>query len=123
MIELTEQQAEALERPGAVPPVVVNPKTRETFVLLSADEYKRLTADGYVFPVYGPSGFGDSFAAPRAEVALEEGEHRGDIAVGEFCQEVGLGAKPTREAKWKRASGPRRCVPSAASRTQSSSTA
>jgi hypothetical protein len=42
MIELTEQQAEALEHAEAAPPRVVNPRTKETFVLLRADEYERL---------------------------------------------------------------------------------
>lgn len=45
MIELTEQQAEALERPDALPLRVINPKTQQTFVLLSALEYQRLTSD------------------------------------------------------------------------------
>lgn len=47
MIELTEQQADALAHPDGGPPCVVNPRTRETFVLVRADEYARLTADGY----------------------------------------------------------------------------
>lgn len=47
MIELTEQQAEALEHAGAMPPRVVNPRTRETFVLLRADEYDRLKEEEY----------------------------------------------------------------------------
>jgi hypothetical protein len=42
MIELTEQQVQALESAGAAPPRVVNPRTRETFVLLPLVEYKRL---------------------------------------------------------------------------------
>jgi prevent-host-death family protein len=47
MIELTEQQAQALERPDATPPQVVNPRTRETFVLLPVDEYRRLKEGEY----------------------------------------------------------------------------
>jgi hypothetical protein len=35
-----------------------------------------LTAGGYVFPVYGPSGYGDSFGAPRPDVS--GGWHHGD---------------------------------------------
>ena len=46
MIELTEQQIQALENPEA-PPQVVNPRTKETFVLLRADEYKRLKENEY----------------------------------------------------------------------------
>jgi hypothetical protein len=47
MIELTQQQARALEAPEAVPPRVVNPRTKETFVLLRVDEYERLKVDEY----------------------------------------------------------------------------
>ena len=45
MIELTEQQVRALEDPEVIPPRVVNPKTKETFVLLRVDEYERLKED------------------------------------------------------------------------------
>ncbi|HKP18508.1 MAG TPA: M23 family metallopeptidase [Gaiellaceae bacterium] len=40
------------------------------------DVTPKLTAGGYVFPVYGPSGYGDSFAAPRGDVS--GGWHHGD---------------------------------------------
>jgi murein DD-endopeptidase MepM/ murein hydrolase activator NlpD len=36
----------------------------------------KLTAGGYVFPVYGPSGYGDTFGAPRGDVS--GGWHHGD---------------------------------------------
>jgi hypothetical protein len=42
MIELTEQQVQALENPESTPPRVLNPRTKETFVLLRLDEYERL---------------------------------------------------------------------------------
>jgi hypothetical protein len=42
MIELTDQQLQALERPDAMPPRVINPRTKETFVLLPVDDYERL---------------------------------------------------------------------------------
>jgi PHD/YefM family antitoxin component YafN of YafNO toxin-antitoxin module len=45
MIELTEQQAQALETSATTPPRVVNPRTKETFVLLGAEEYERLMAE------------------------------------------------------------------------------
>ena len=35
---------------------------------------KRLTAAGYVFPVYGPTGFGDTFGAPRATTIWHHGQ-------------------------------------------------
>jgi murein DD-endopeptidase MepM/ murein hydrolase activator NlpD len=37
---------------------------------------KTITSRGYVFPVYGPSGYGDSFGAPRGDVS--GGWHHGD---------------------------------------------
>jgi len=42
MIELTEQQVQAMKNQGATPRCVVNPQTQETFVLLRAEEYERL---------------------------------------------------------------------------------
>jgi hypothetical protein len=47
MIELTEQQMQALENPEATPPRIVNPRSKETFVLLRVDEYERLKEDQY----------------------------------------------------------------------------
>ena len=37
---------------------------------------KTITSQGYVFPVYGPSGYSDTFGAPRSDV--EGGWHHGD---------------------------------------------
>jgi len=45
MIELTEQQMQALETANGTPPRVVNPRTKETFVLVRTEEYERLTED------------------------------------------------------------------------------
>jgi murein DD-endopeptidase MepM/ murein hydrolase activator NlpD len=39
----------------------------------------RLTSGGYVFPAYGPTSFGDTFGAPRADV--EGGWHHGEDIV------------------------------------------
>ena len=47
MSELTEQQVQALENAETLPPRVLNPTTQETFVLLSVDEYERLTQPEY----------------------------------------------------------------------------
>jgi len=47
MIKLTEQQLDELEKPDATPPLVVNPRTHETFILLPVSEYERLKADEY----------------------------------------------------------------------------
>lgn len=45
MIELTEQQVQALKNDENKPPIVVNPKTHETFVLLRVVEYEILKGD------------------------------------------------------------------------------
>ena len=42
MIELIDQQLQALESAESTPARVVNPRTKETFVLLPEAEYKRL---------------------------------------------------------------------------------
>ena len=47
MIELTEEQAQSLKNPDNTPPRIVNPRTKETFVLLRVDEYERLKEDQY----------------------------------------------------------------------------
>jgi hypothetical protein len=45
MIELTEQQIQELAKPGDTPPRVVNPQTKETFILVPVGEYQRLVED------------------------------------------------------------------------------
>jgi hypothetical protein len=47
VIELTEQQMKALEDSEASPPRIVNPRTKETFVLLSVAGYERLRDQEY----------------------------------------------------------------------------
>jgi hypothetical protein len=47
VIELTEKQIQALESAEASPPQILNPRTRETFVLLRVDEYAKLREDEY----------------------------------------------------------------------------
>jgi hypothetical protein len=42
MIELTEQQQQALEAQQGEPPRVVNPRTQETYVLVPAALYDRM---------------------------------------------------------------------------------
>lgn len=42
MIELTEQQLLGLAKPDAAPPLVVNPQTKQTFVLVPVEEYEEL---------------------------------------------------------------------------------
>lgn len=69
MIELTEQQMEAMDEPTAIPPRVVNPRTKELFVLVRMDEYERLKKEEY-----------DDSDWTRAELktlAWQIGEHTG----------------------------------------------
>ena len=47
MIELTEQQVEAIKGVETTPPRLVNPRTKETYVLLRVDQYERLKEDEY----------------------------------------------------------------------------
>lgn len=46
MIELTEEQMQAMEN-HTTPPRLVNPRTNETFILLRVDEYERLKEEEY----------------------------------------------------------------------------
>jgi hypothetical protein len=46
-IELTDDQVRALSRPHPNPPEVLNPRTKEAFVLLRIDQYKKLTGELY----------------------------------------------------------------------------
>ena len=47
MIELTQEQVQALGIPNASPPRVVNPQTQELFVLVPLAEYGRLIDEDY----------------------------------------------------------------------------
>ena len=47
MIELTEQQVQPLENSETTPPRLVNPRTKEVFVLLRVDDFERLKEDEY----------------------------------------------------------------------------
>jgi len=47
MIELTEQQMEAVETDTLTPSRIINPRTNETFVPLPIDEYERLKESEY----------------------------------------------------------------------------
>lgn len=47
MIELTQQQVQALSDPEAVPLRLVHSQTQESYVLLRADEYEHLKEQQY----------------------------------------------------------------------------
>ena len=84
MIELTEQQAQALEQPDAIPPRVVNPRTKETCVLLRVDEYERLR------PACRTSS-GSATARPFTSGACNGERIRGRRAAG-TASRAGVGA-------------------------------
>jgi hypothetical protein len=84
MIELTDQQIQALEKVDATPPRLVNPRTKETFFLLRADEYARLKEDEY-----------DDSRWTREELqtlAWEAGQHTGWAEYGDAPEKPGTGA-------------------------------
>jgi hypothetical protein len=47
MIELTEQQVQAITADGKTPAVVVDPKTMTRYVLLRQEVYERLMSEAY----------------------------------------------------------------------------
>jgi hypothetical protein len=78
MIELTKQQVQAPENPDVTPPRVVNPRTKEAFVLLRVEEYKRLKDGEY-----------DDSPWTREELhalAWEAGKHAGWDEMDEYDQ-------------------------------------
>jgi murein DD-endopeptidase MepM/ murein hydrolase activator NlpD len=74
---IVEPAARPTSRRGlGIPPDMARPGTTgpSPLVQIAPKVTKRLTADGYVFPVYGPSGFGDTFGAPRAATIWHHGQ-------------------------------------------------
>jgi murein DD-endopeptidase MepM/ murein hydrolase activator NlpD len=79
-------------QPAATPPTPTTPSTTSNapkkpsntlndfglfpVLTLPPPLQKTITSQGYVFPIYGPSGYGDSFGAPRGDVS--GGWHHGD---------------------------------------------
>ena len=70
MIELTEQQMQALEKSTTTPLRLVNPRTKEAFVLLRVDEYERLQEE----EEYDDSPW---TSEERHALAWEAGKHAG----------------------------------------------
>jgi murein DD-endopeptidase MepM/ murein hydrolase activator NlpD len=80
----TQAKPRKTGRPAGVPPKKKKPlpkppepKTGQpgsVFKLPPTDVSAPLSPDGYVFPVYGPSSFTDTFGAPRAGVGWHHGE-------------------------------------------------
>ena len=70
MIELTEQQVQAITTAGRTPPVVVDPKSKTPYVLLRQDTYERLKKDAE----YDDSPWTDE---EMELLAWEAGKHAG----------------------------------------------
>ena len=64
------------------PSTGVGPEKPNLTIRPPPDVTPRLTAGGYVFPVYGPSSFGDTFGAPRGDIA--SGWHHGEDIFGQL---------------------------------------
>ena len=66
----------ASRRGLGIPPEMARPGTTgpSPLVQIAPKVTRRLTADGYVFPIYGSSGFGDTFGAPRATTGWHHGQ-------------------------------------------------
>jgi murein DD-endopeptidase MepM/ murein hydrolase activator NlpD len=61
-------------KPLPKPPEPKTGRPGSVFKLPPTDVSAPLSPDGYVFPVYGPSSFTDTFGAPRAGVGWHHGE-------------------------------------------------
>jgi murein DD-endopeptidase MepM/ murein hydrolase activator NlpD len=77
------QPAQQAPTPPVEPPAAHPPDRAQTpstapsaapFVLPPSQAQPELTPDRYVFPVYGPSAYGDSFGAPRADTLWHHGD-------------------------------------------------
>jgi hypothetical protein len=67
-IQLTEQESRDLAASGATPPILVDPCTQITYVLIPRDEYDRMSAaEDYVDSPWT--------AKERDALALEAGKH------------------------------------------------
>jgi len=70
------------KHPKKPPRAGVGPERPNLTVRPPPDVTPRLTAGGYVFPVYGPTSFVDTFGAGRSDIA--SGWHHGDDIFGQL---------------------------------------
>jgi murein DD-endopeptidase MepM/ murein hydrolase activator NlpD len=78
----TRGQGQKKKHPKNPPSTGVGPEKPNLTIRPPPDVTPRLTAGGYVFPVYGPSSFGDTFGAPRGDIA--SGWHHGEDIFGQL---------------------------------------
>jgi hypothetical protein len=69
MIELTEQQAQAIAASREVPPIVMDPTTKTAYVLLRQEEYEKIIDEEYDDSPWT--------AEERDALAWEAGKHAG----------------------------------------------
>jgi len=79
MIELTEQQVQALNEAGGSPLRVVNPQTKQTFVLLPVEEYEQVEEEEYDDSPWT--------SEERHTLAWEAGKHAGWEEMNEYDDE------------------------------------
>lgn len=79
MIQLTEQQAQALAASGETPPTLVDPITQTAYVIIRKDLYERLTAEDYDDSPWT--------AEERDALAWEAGRHAGWDEMDEYDDE------------------------------------
>ena len=79
MIQLTEQQAQAVAASGETPPTIVDPNTQTAYVLLRKDLYEKLTNDEYRHSPWT--------AEERDALAWEAGKHAGWEDMDEYDDE------------------------------------
>ena len=70
------------KQPKKTPGVGAGPEKPNLTIRPPPDVTPRLTAGGYVFPVYGPSSFTDTFGAARGDIV--SGWHHGDDIFGQI---------------------------------------
>jgi len=80
IIELTEQQVQAIAAGGETPPTLVDPVTQTTYVLIRKDLYERLTGEDYDDSPWT--------AEERDELAWEAGKHAGWEEMGEYDDDL-----------------------------------
>jgi murein DD-endopeptidase MepM/ murein hydrolase activator NlpD len=80
--ETTTQATTTTEDPTAGDAPRLRPRSNGKTKPVPLTIHPKLTAGGYVFPVYGPVAYGDTFGAPRAD----ETYHHGDDIFGSLGQ-------------------------------------
>jgi hypothetical protein len=79
MIQLTEEQAQAVAASGETPPTLVDPKTQTTYVLIRKELYEHLTGEEYDDSPWT--------AEERDALAWEAGKHAGWEEMDEYDDE------------------------------------